>query len=682
MSPSGDLTPGSLVAGRYQIESCLGGEGSAAVHRAVDTRLDRAVALRVIATGAERGGEVQQGRAAARLVHPNIARVLDFGEDAEAGLHFVVADLGTGGTLAALLTQRGTPPLPLALRMVQETAAGLAAAHHAGLVHGDLHPGVVWLSRDEGRLRVQVLGLGLDPSGGVPPRASARYASPERLRRVEKLTPASDVFSLGSIAYEVLAGLPEDWTALLLAMARGKTVVAPSPAEARPELPPAVAQAVRRALLAEPEARWHDAGELAAQLFAERDAVPPAAATAVPAAPAAPTAPDPGAATAGRRTAPRRPPLSGTDLADTLYIPPAARKPDPEPSAAAQPGPTAGAADPPLETVPSAGPLPGAEAGPSLAVVPVAPVDEAVEVSATTAETDVSTLPVRRLRFGLPATRSRGLMAAGVVLAILLVGGVVARNVVAGPQVTGDAGRAAARALAANPVGPAAEPPAPLAGPEELPAAEEPAAADAVAAEDADEERRREAERQRLEEQRRLQQARQDSLRVAQQLAAQQLAAQQLAAQQQAQQVASTAPRSVEEPRSTPAPRIEPVVDAPAAAPVTRAADPNRTYGAGEVDQLPSLANRGQFQASVQRSYPSILRNTSTWGTAVVSFVVLPDGRVDRGSISVGEVSHPAFRNAAVAAVSGARFNPARVAGQPVRAQASISITWQPPDGE
>jgi TonB family protein len=146
--------------------------------------------------------------------------------------------------------------------------------------------------------------------------------------------------------------------------------------------------------------------------------------------------------------------------------------------------------------------------------------------------------------------------------------------------------------------------------------------------------------------------------------------------------VAAAAPRVVEEPRSTQATRIEPVVEAPAAAPVTRAVDPNRTYGAGEVDQLPSLANRGQFQASVQRSYPSILRNTSTWGTAVVSFVVLPDGRVDRGSISIGEVSHPAFRNAAVAAISGARFNPARVAGQPVRAQASISITWQPPDGE
>ncbi|HST59089.1 MAG TPA: protein kinase, partial [Longimicrobium sp.] len=283
MSSTGTLAAGTLVAGRYRIEASLAGDGTGAVYRAADTRLDRAVALRALPS-AEAGGAggAQQGKAAARLVHPNVARVLDFGSDAELATEFVVADLGTGGSLAALLSQRGAPPLPLALRMIQEAAAGMAAAHRAGLVHGDLHPGVLWLSRDEGRLRVQVLGLGLNPAGAPPPRATARYASPERLRRARELTSAADVFSLGVIAYEVFAGLPADWTQLLLQMARGQAVVAPSLLEARPDLPAHVAQAVRRALAADPASRWPEAGDLAAHLIADLASPPHAETPALP----------------------------------------------------------------------------------------------------------------------------------------------------------------------------------------------------------------------------------------------------------------------------------------------------------------------------------------------------------------------------------------------------------------
>ena len=278
MSSTGTLPAGTVVADRYRIEEPLAGEGSAAAYRATDLRLERAVALRALAA-ADGGPAVQQGKAAARLVHPNVARVLDFGSDAGLSVEFVVADLGTGGTLAALLAQRGSPPLPLALRIMQEAAAGMAAAHRAGLVHGDLHPGVLWLSRDEGRLHVQVLGLGLNPAGAPPARETARYASPERLRRGKVLAPAADVFSLGVVAYEVFAGLPAEWMSLLLSMARGQAVIAPSLLDARPDLPAHVAQAVRRALLADPSQRWPEAGDFAAHLIAESAAAPaPAAA--------------------------------------------------------------------------------------------------------------------------------------------------------------------------------------------------------------------------------------------------------------------------------------------------------------------------------------------------------------------------------------------------------------------
>jgi TonB family protein len=101
--------------------------------------------------------------------------------------------------------------------------------------------------------------------------------------------------------------------------------------------------------------------------------------------------------------------------------------------------------------------------------------------------------------------------------------------------------------------------------------------------------------------------------------------------------------------------------------------DPARVYGAGEVDQAPSLTNRADFGRVIARSYPS---SATGAGSAVVSFVVLPNGTVDRSSIRVVEVSNPAFRRAAASAAGAARFAPARVDGQAVRAEVSIPLTW------
>lgn len=853
MSSTGALATGTLVAGRYEIQEPLAGEGSGAVYRAADTRLDRAVALRAL-PAAEAGG-AQQGKAAARLVHPNVARVLDFGADAALGLEFVVADLGTGGSLAALLAQRGVPPLPLAMRMVQEAAAGMAAAHRAGLVHGDLHPGVLWLSRDEGRLRVQVLGLGLNPAGAAPPRATARYAAPERLRRAKELSATADVFSLGVIAYEVFAGLPAEWNQLLLQMARGQAVVAPSLLEARPDLPAHVAQAVRRALVADPGSRWPDAGELAAHLIAdvanqpqpaEAPAAQPIAVAAAPvpsaapepveaAAPAEAVLPEPGVAadaaetavpeavavagaaaeaptssappfsepepavepepvaaaltpadepaveasappvaepaeavagtvpadaaaevkgapiaaetpsaadarpeaprparqplTAGRRGKPIA--LASTDLADTLYIPPtidkaprraeppveapvsrsaAAEKPaekiaeTPVPAIAeapaappaqtivAPPAPVFAAPAPQVTPEPAPEPAPLFVAEPPTAAEPVA--HETVlapAVAALPAEpapaadvpSEVIALPERRRKRGLQRLgqpspgNGRGLLAAGIVIAVLVTGGVVAKTLLAG----GGAQPPAANSLASRALASAGG--APAAGqPQQAPVADSavPGAADTAAqpnpALTPEEQRRQEEERKRLEDQRRQQQRQQDSLRQAQQAA--QLAAQ--PAGVAPQQVALATPTRPAETQA--APRLDPPAPSAPSAPPTAAperprADPNRVYGGDELDTRPSLSNASQFRSAVQRTYPGTLRGSGQWGSAVVSFVVLPDGRVDRSSVQVVEASQPAFRAAATAAIANARFNPARVDGQPVRAQVSMPITWQ-----
>ncbi|WP_331055168.1 protein kinase domain-containing protein, partial [Longimicrobium sp.] len=281
MSTSGPIQTGSLLADRFRVVEVLAGEGSGTVYRATDARAEREVALRLIpvpATAEERERGTRQGKIAARLLHPNIARTLDFGVDAAAGVQYVAADIGPGGTLAALLALRGAPPLPLALRIVEEAAAGLASAHIAGAVHGDVHPGMLWLARNEGKLRAVLVGLGIDPGTTTPGRATAKYCAPERLRR-SSLTPAADVFSLGVIAYEVLAGLPADWTTTLLAMAKGGARSVAPPSAARPEIPRHVGDAIVRALAADPAQRWANAGEFAGAL-----AVPAPAAEEAPAA--------------------------------------------------------------------------------------------------------------------------------------------------------------------------------------------------------------------------------------------------------------------------------------------------------------------------------------------------------------------------------------------------------------
>lgn len=807
MSISGILPTGTIVADRYRIEEPLGGEGSAAAYRAADLRLERAVAVRALNAG-DGGAAAQQGRAAARLVHPNVARVLDFGSDGALGIEYVVADLGTGGTLAALLAQRGAPPLPLALRIVQEAAAGMAAAHRAGLVHGDLHPATLWLSRDEGRLRVQVLGLGLNPAGAPPARATARYASPERLRRARELAPASDVFSLGVVAYEVFAALPTEWMQLLLAMARGQVVMAPSLLDARPDVPAHVAQAVRRALLADPAQRWPDAGELAAHLIAESAGAPahpaalpapepapapafegpvtaasfaahiaeaaapaddepvalpedaetpePVAALAEPvAAPAiaasadaldaAETAPvpadliEPVAASAdavappqsvmaevaapapaeppAKRQAPTRrgQPIAATrtDLADSLYIPPALEKParaEPRtPARAEAPAPSAPRPEPvktkaePVQPEPVAAVAPPAPPAPlvkeveepaaalfapivaePVALVPAAPMSLAVvEVDGPGAT--LIPIPERRRGRGLAAMgqsstgNRRALLAASIAATVLVSGGVIAKTLLAGSDAP-----AAQRLAAASLTGSAANPAQPqqaAVDPAAQPVTVDTAATAAGAALTPEEQARLDEERRKQEEQRRLQQRQRDSLRQAQQLAAQQqpaVAPQQVALAAAPRPMASTPAPQIERPAaSTPAPAAsQPAAPPPAAAAPARP-DANRVYGGGEVDQAPSLSNASAFRSAVNRTYPATLRSSGQWGNALVSFTVGADGRVERSSISVDQASHPAFRAAATAAISAARFNPARVNGQPVRAQVSMPITWQ-----
>ncbi|HET8655141.1 MAG TPA: protein kinase [Longimicrobiaceae bacterium] len=287
MSGLEGLLAGRVLGGRYLIEEVIGRGGMGAVYRAVDERLGRKVAVKVITVAAPGEPEARErlrarfyreARAAAALPHhPNVVPVYDYGTDEALGIDYLVMELLRGSDLATRLSRSGAPPLATALRILLEAARGLAVGHRAGLIHRDVKPGNVFLTRgdnDEPQVRVVDFGIAkladedtltqLTQDGRAP--HSPAFASPEQLRGLGHLTPASDVFSLGAVGYLLLTGerpfSDEDRNKMSL----GMPVAAPSPRALNPAIPDAVEAIVEKALAFDPQDRYPDAGAFAASL--------------------------------------------------------------------------------------------------------------------------------------------------------------------------------------------------------------------------------------------------------------------------------------------------------------------------------------------------------------------------------------------------------------------------------
>lgn len=279
------LLTGRVLVKRYTIGEVIGRGGFAAVYRARDERLARDVAVKVITAPAVDGSMREQlakrfereARAVAGLPqHRNIVSVYDFGTDPELGLDFLVMELLQGKDLATHLAQNGAPPADTALCILTEAAQGLAVGHRAGLIHRDVKPGNLFLAaaHDEEAFRVCVLDFGIariareeeDLTRLTDNRAplSPAYASPEQLRGEPHLTPASDVFSLGVVGYQLLTGT-KPFSSQRTAAADG--AVRPL-REVNPAIDPEIAEVVERAMAAEPGHRFADADAMAAALQA------------------------------------------------------------------------------------------------------------------------------------------------------------------------------------------------------------------------------------------------------------------------------------------------------------------------------------------------------------------------------------------------------------------------------
>ena len=208
------------------MEALLATGGMGEVWAARDLLLDRAVAVKVLGGALAGDGRAaerlrREARAAARLEHPNIARVLDLGE--QDGRPYLVMELLEGESLAARIDRAGAMAPPEAARVVVAVADALEAAHRAGVVHRDVKPGNVFLTSGG---EVKVLDFGIASAAGEAALTTGEmlgtpaYLAPERVLG-HPATPAADVYALGVVLYELLAGRRpfDDGSDIELAMA-------------------------------------------------------------------------------------------------------------------------------------------------------------------------------------------------------------------------------------------------------------------------------------------------------------------------------------------------------------------------------------------------------------------------------------------------------------------------------
>ena len=261
---------GVLLDGRYRVGAVLARGGMSTVYRGIDVRLDRPVAIKVMAPGfAGDPGFLQrferEARAAARLNHPGVVDVFDQGIDrSPAGDHvFLVMELVSGGTLRDLLADRGALPVPLALSVAEQVLAALAAAHRAGLVHRDVKPENVLIGLG-GVVKVADFGLvralaEASITTGNVILGTVAYLSPEQVA-TGTADPRSDVYATGVLLYELLTGRPPYTgdTALSVAYRHVNDDV-PPPSSVLPDLPTRLDELVVGATRRDPALRPEDA---------------------------------------------------------------------------------------------------------------------------------------------------------------------------------------------------------------------------------------------------------------------------------------------------------------------------------------------------------------------------------------------------------------------------------------
>jgi len=270
-----EMTDATTIVGRYRVERRLGVGGMSTVQLAFDQRLERYVAIKLLAEHlADDPAFVSRFRrealSAARLVHPNIVQVFDFGFDEGHHQHFIVMEHVSGHSCAELLRDLGHLDVERAIDIVTQACRGLDYAHRNGVVHRDVKPGNLLVSDTE---VVKLADFGIaratDQSsitqvGSV--LGTAAYLAPEQARG-EQAGPRADLYSLGVVSYQLLSGrLPYEATSLSeLALKQQRQLPTPLD-QLNPRVPSELAAAVAMALAIDQQERPADAAVLAETL--------------------------------------------------------------------------------------------------------------------------------------------------------------------------------------------------------------------------------------------------------------------------------------------------------------------------------------------------------------------------------------------------------------------------------
>jgi eukaryotic-like serine/threonine-protein kinase len=277
---------GQPFDGRYRVLGRLGVGGMATVYLAEDSSLGRKVALKVMAERYAEDGEFverfrREAQAAARLNHPNIIAVYDRGQ--ADGRPYIAMEYLQGRTLKQVIQAEGPLPPERAIAIAMQVLAGLRYAHEHGVVHRDVKPHNV-LVGDDGRIKVTDFGIAHagDPQmtevGSIV--GTAQYLSPEQARG-RSVGPQTDIYSLGVVLYEMLAGRVPFEGDSSVAIAMQHVSDQPPPLRAlAPDVPESLALVVAHAMLKDPAQRYGSADEFAADLDRVRRGLVPVAATA------------------------------------------------------------------------------------------------------------------------------------------------------------------------------------------------------------------------------------------------------------------------------------------------------------------------------------------------------------------------------------------------------------------
>ncbi len=265
------MTP-TILNERYRVFELVGAGGMATVHRGEDLLLERQIAVKFLrepyASDVEaRERFLHEARSAAKLDHPNIVRIYDVGLD-ETDRPFIVMELVRGEDLKSLVRREAPLPVMRALAIARDISAGIGQAHRLGIVHCDLKPQNILLT-DEGQVKVADFGIAralqqdenedevLDVVWGSP-----HYISPEQARG-RRPSPASDIYSVGIMLYEMLTGVPpfHDPDPAVLAMMHCREEPVPLPS-LNPRVPPGLDWLVRKILAKEPTQRYRNGDQL------------------------------------------------------------------------------------------------------------------------------------------------------------------------------------------------------------------------------------------------------------------------------------------------------------------------------------------------------------------------------------------------------------------------------------